>query len=100
MYQNWIFFSSSEHNINFKEYCDIKPFNIRIRETDVSFKGFGVHLNMSFHVLFFTNKTVGSIQQQQQQIPPLPFTGLLTSLGLCFLVCKVGMIMVIIAPTS
>lgn len=62
MHQNWIFFSpSSEHNIKFEQYCDIKHFSIHIRETDVGFSGFGVHLNMTFHALFFTNKTVGLI---------------------------------------
>lgn len=55
------FFFSSEHNIKFKEYCDIKHFSIHIRETDVGFSRFGVHLNMTFHALFFTNKTVGLI---------------------------------------
>lgn len=27
----------------------------------MGFSGFGVHLNMTFHALFFTNKTVGLI---------------------------------------
>lgn len=61
MHQNWIFFSSSKRNIKFKEYCDIKHFSIHIRETDVGFSDFGVHLNMTFHALFFTNKIVGLI---------------------------------------